>query len=182
MLSNTAHVILGFLQYGPLSGYEIKQKIDVSTRFFFAASYGQIYPELKQLEHSGLVTGTAKARGQRARTEYELTDAGRERLDEWLRSPGVTLEMRDEGLLKLFFSERLSNAEITSRLDEMRLARHAALDRLHAIENTVAKQIGRSEQMTLDYGVALHEFAIAWYERSVAAFDPRDRSKSKGRN
>ena len=41
-LSNTAYVILGMLRHGERSGYEIKQAVDQSTRFFWAASYGQI--------------------------------------------------------------------------------------------------------------------------------------------
>ena len=40
--SNTAYVILGMLSWRPMSGYEIKSLVDKSTRFFWAASYGQI--------------------------------------------------------------------------------------------------------------------------------------------
>ncbi len=47
-LSKTSYVILGMLRKGPKSGYEIKAKADISTRFFWAISYGQIYPELKR--------------------------------------------------------------------------------------------------------------------------------------
>src|SRR6185503_7490036 len=48
-LSPTARVILGLLAWGPRTGYEIKQVTDQSTRFFWGASYGQIYPELRRL-------------------------------------------------------------------------------------------------------------------------------------
>ena len=47
-LSATGKVILGMLAARPRSGYEIKQLVDSSARFFWAASYGQIYPELKR--------------------------------------------------------------------------------------------------------------------------------------
>ena len=56
-LSKTAYVILGMLRLGQRNGYEIKSLVDVSTRFFWAASYGQIYPELARLETLGLVRG-----------------------------------------------------------------------------------------------------------------------------
>ena len=56
-LSKTAYVILGMLTLGRRTGYEIKALVDVSTRFFWAASYGQIYPELKRLEAAGLIEG-----------------------------------------------------------------------------------------------------------------------------
>ncbi len=47
-LSPTARVLLAMIRNGRRTGYEIKQLVDVSTRFFWAASYGQIYPELKR--------------------------------------------------------------------------------------------------------------------------------------
>ncbi len=75
-LSPTAYVILGMLSFGPKSGYEIKGLVDKSTRFFWAASYGQIYPELKRLAAAGLVTGADASQGGRRRTVYELTDEG----------------------------------------------------------------------------------------------------------
>ena len=53
-LGHTSYVILGMLRKGAKSGYEIKAKADISTRFFWAISYGQIYPELKRLERAGL--------------------------------------------------------------------------------------------------------------------------------
>src|SRR5918996_4372933 len=110
-LSATAKVILGMLAARPRSGYEIKQLVDKSTRFFWAASYGQIYPELRRLEEAGLVAGTADHQGGRRRTRYTLTPAGRARLREWLLDESAGYELRDEGLLKLFFSRVLDPGE-----------------------------------------------------------------------
>src|SRR5213595_1500349 len=104
--SKTAYVILGMLALGKKTGYEIKSLVDVSTRFFWAASYGQIYPELKRLEQAGLIRGKDDPSDGRRRKTYELTAAGRAALHEWLTSdrPQVR-ELRDEGILKLFFSD-----------------------------------------------------------------------------
>ena len=71
--SKTAYVILGMLSLGKKTGYEIKSLVDVSTRFFWAASYGQIYPELKRLEQAGLIRGERDATDGRRRKAYELT-------------------------------------------------------------------------------------------------------------
>src|SRR3954466_13237646 len=105
-LSATAKAILGMLSNGPKSGYEIKQKVDVSTRFFWAASYGQIYPELKRLAAGGLRGGGGgPPRGRRPAAPPRLTPAGEEALHAWLRSPEEpSYELRDEALLKLFFA------------------------------------------------------------------------------
>ena len=66
-LSKTSYVILGMLRLGKRTGYDIKALVDVSTRFFWAASYGQIYPELKRLEEAGLVRGEREAGDARRR-------------------------------------------------------------------------------------------------------------------
>jgi len=45
--SRTKYVILGFLTWGPQSGYDIKKHIDQSVVMFWDESFGQLYPELK---------------------------------------------------------------------------------------------------------------------------------------
>src|ERR671926_490438 len=56
-----AYVILGALRAEPKSGYEIKRLVDKATRVFWAASYGQIYPELRRLRDDGLIEALAGA-------------------------------------------------------------------------------------------------------------------------
>jgi PadR family transcriptional regulator AphA len=168
MLSNTAYVILGFLNRDPASGYDIKQKIDISTRFFFASSYGQIYPELKKLEERGLITGAAKSQGQRARTEYSITEAGAAELEQWLLSPGNGIEMRDESLLKLFFSISLSREDQLARLEALLADRRAGHAQLKEVERVTGGDIPELPQLVLDYGLELYEFMIGWAERAIA--------------
>src|SRR5918995_2747216 len=103
-LSSTAYVILGLLRKGEKSGYEIKSIVDRSVRFFWTASYGQIYPELRKLAEAGLIEGKATPQRGRKRTVYRLTAEGRRELRRWLDEPPELFELRDEGLLKLFFS------------------------------------------------------------------------------
>ena len=63
-LTPTARVILGMLKLGVPTGYDIKKVIDDSTRFFWTASFGQIYPELKKLRKAGLVRAKDEPRGK----------------------------------------------------------------------------------------------------------------------
>ena len=74
------------LRLGRRTGYEIKSLVDVSTRFFWAASYGQIYPELARLEELGLVRGEDDRIERAAPQAYELTPAGERALHDWLTS------------------------------------------------------------------------------------------------
>src|SRR6478735_7930022 len=132
-LTPTAYVILGMVSREARSGYEIKAAVDDSTRFFWAASYGQIYPELKRLSESGLVEGVDASRGERKRTVYAITDAGMAALTDWLRQPPETSEMREEGLLKLFFSGVLPPEDALATLRVMRERRLELAERLRGM-------------------------------------------------
>ncbi len=133
-LSPTAYVILGMLRKGPKSGYEIKASVDNSTRFFWAASYGQIYPELRRLSEAGLVIGADASTGGRRRTVYEVTADGEAELKAWLREPPEVFEMREEGLLKLFFAAAVEPAEAVAILRAMREHREEIHARLRSFE------------------------------------------------
>ena len=50
------HAILGFLQYGPSTGYELKKVFDNSVQHFWPADQSQIYRTLVWLEEQGWVS------------------------------------------------------------------------------------------------------------------------------
>ena len=76
-LTPTGRVILGMIALGKQTGYDIKQLVDRSVRFFWAASYGQIYPELRRLEVQGLIAGRSEPAG-RAREDRLRAHRGRQ--------------------------------------------------------------------------------------------------------
>ncbi len=159
-LGGVENVILGAIRKGCCSGYAIKQLVDNATRFFWAASYGQIYPELHRLEREGLIAGEPDASGGRARMEYVLTDAGRERLRAWLVEPSAGYELRDESLLKLFFADAVTTEDAVQILRKMRADREEILARLRAIETSgVASGY---PALALEYGIGLHEWMVEW--------------------
>lgn len=178
-LSATAYVILGMLNREPLSGYEIKAKVDNSTRFFWAASYGQIYPELKRLSGAGLVKGADSPTGGRKRTVYEITAAGREELVAWLRQSPETFEMRDEGLLKLFFAEALPPQEAVAIVRAMRHHREAVNARLRELEPEKDEDKSRYPLVVLRCGIEFTDWFVDWCrrveEQILAAAAPEQR-------
>jgi DNA-binding PadR family transcriptional regulator len=165
-LTPTAKVILGVLWMRPRSGYEIKAMVDRSTRFFWAASYGQIYPELKQLAEAGLVAGSEEPTGGRRRTVYQLTPAGEEELRSWLSTPPETLEMRHEGMLKVFFSDALPPAERAARLRDMRDQHSHKAELLRAVEEGVEDR-DSSAYTILRFGIEFNAWAAAWCDRAA---------------
>src|SRR6476646_5987389 len=109
-LNATGKVILGMVAARPRSGYASKQLVDNSARFFWAASYGQIYPELKRLVDARLITGADASQSARQRTVYKLTAKGRRAARNWIATEPQVFELRDEGLLKLFFADSVEPA------------------------------------------------------------------------
>jgi DNA-binding PadR family transcriptional regulator len=174
-LNATAKVLLGFIAARPRSGYEIKQLVDLSTRFFWAASYGRIYPELKRLEREGLIEGSDASRSGRNRTVYELTTKGREAAVEWISSPPEIYEMRDEGLLKLFFAETLDPARLPEIAREHGARSAAIAAQLSSLKESVAASKDEAPEYTddagsdatLDFGIAINEFVADWFERKA---------------
>jgi PadR family transcriptional regulator AphA len=167
-LSATAYVILGFVRNEPRSGYEIKAVVDNSTRFFWAASYGQIYPELKRLSEAGLVTGSDAPTGGRKRTVYEITADGEEELRAWLRQEPETFEMRDEGLLKLFFADALPRDEALAILRSMRARRLAVNRQLQDLKQMKGELDDPFPMMVLQGGLEFTEWFADWCERMEA--------------
>jgi PadR family transcriptional regulator AphA len=164
-LSSTAYVILGMLGWRPMSGYEIKSLVDKSTRFFWAASYGQIYPELRKLEAAGLIGGKASPQGGRRRNVYRLTPAGRRELQAWLGVDADVFELRDEGLLKLFFADAAGHEAAIQALDAKRREHERVLARLEAVEAT-----GRPDGFAyhvLRYGIECNRWQAEWCERTM---------------
>src|SRR5262249_51515783 len=172
-LSATGKVILGMLSARPRSGYEIKQLVDNSARFFWAASYGQIYPELKKLEKEGLIAGDDSSQGARQRTTFKLAAAGKRAAREWMDQPPEVLETRDEGLLKLFFAGSIEPGRAAEIARERAAVSRAMAEELRAIRETIDEKDGphgaESEPdpgslTVLRYGIEANEWEADFFE------------------
>jgi PadR family transcriptional regulator, regulatory protein AphA len=162
MLSATGRVILGLLKWEPRTGYDVKRVTDYSTRFFWRASYGQIYPELRSLERAGFVVARDEPHGRRRRRVHELTPAGEQALFEWLAGTDDSYDLRDEGLLRLFFGELMSHEQL---LELVRRRRRWFSDAgQHFLE--IAEELGPIEGPSaevLRYGLDLMAWSAAWW-------------------
>jgi DNA-binding PadR family transcriptional regulator len=162
-LSKTSYVILGMLKLGRRTGYEIKALVDVSTRFFWAASYGQIYPELARLEKRGLVQGEVDRSNGRRPKAYELTADGEQALHGWLTSDEpLHIELRHEGALKFFFSDALTRDEQLALVSRTRRTHERVAEQLRAIEPESDEDKPAAPLMTLEFGIAYQEFLAGW--------------------
>jgi len=159
-------VVLGMLSLGPRSGYDIKAVVDRSTRFFWAASYGQIYPELRRLEEEGLIEGEDAPSGGRSRRVFRLTDAGRKALEDWLLGPKTTIEYRDESLLRLFFADALPREQALGLLEARKRGHEQYLDVLRAIDARPGEDPDFVD-LVLRWGIDFNQWGAEWCEKQL---------------
>jgi DNA-binding PadR family transcriptional regulator len=112
-MRQTEYVILGLLSESPLTGYQMKQLIDIRFRFFWHESYGQLYPTLKDLKGRGLIEEMESKTSSDARAQktYRICEAGVDALRVWLQQPVEKETVRLEILLKMYFSN-LTDPEV----------------------------------------------------------------------
>ena len=175
-LATPAYVVLGMIVIGARTGYEIKQMVEQSTRFFWTISQAQIYPSLQQLEQAGLITGREDPQGRRRRRVFEITAAGRAELIGWLgRDDPMPFELRDTGMLKLFFADALDHDQAQALLHAVRRRsedRAGLLRALEPVARAVEEQGYRHPLLTLELGIAVHQAmadVCAAFERRQAA-------------
>jgi DNA-binding PadR family transcriptional regulator len=155
---------------GVETGYAIKRTVDRSTRFFWAASLAQVYPELARLEDEGYITGSDRARGARPRKVYRLTDKGERALAQWLRSNRAPqFEFRDEGLLRLFFADALPDEDAISLVKRLREHAEAAdrsfRDEILPLAETAPEQGYRFPLIAARLGADYYAWRAAWFAR-----------------
>jgi DNA-binding PadR family transcriptional regulator len=166
--------VLGFLTWGPMSGYDIKKTIEGSISNFWRESYGQIYPILKRIEAEGLATCSRRAsEGGRDRNVYSITEAGRADLQRWLGDPTPPPRLRNELLLKLFFGRQGDLATLIGRLEEHRRDQLEALERYGQIRVELeASASGQPDLpywlMTLRYGESEARSLIGWCDETLS--------------
>ena len=156
--------VLGLLSRGPRCGYDIKAAVDRTIRHFWAASYGQIYPELKRLESAGWIEGSDGSRGGRARRVYAITAAGRRELRSWLAGTETRIELRDESLLRLFFADLLPRGDALGLLAARREGYAQMLAYLQSLDDGTGPDppfVDLVYRWALDYC----EWGIEWCER-----------------
>lgn len=173
------HAILAFLEYQPMTGYDLKKYFDLSVAHFWSATQSHIYKALDGLEKQGWVTVTLiPQEGKPNRKEYQITDAGRAELRHWLTTPLPLDAVRQAWLIQVFFAHASSNeaivallearmAAIRERLQIYRSDAQAAIDK-----NAQAIGIARAQalwQITLDYGIADYESELAWLEKTLVS-------------
>jgi len=191
-LTATSYLVLGLIaREGPSTPYDLKRHVTATIGHFWTFPHALLYKEPARLTSLGLLTEEREAGGRRRRL-FMITAAGRQVLRTWLARPAQQpTELRDLGLLQLFFADL--EPATTRAIAQEQLALHRAQLAVYEAGRTTGPRGLRSTSPTVEHwrGVTLrmgllYERAAVEFWAAVAAREPapgvaatRGRSKDR---
>ena len=176
----------------PLSGYDLTKRFYGSVAFCWHAYPSQIYAELGRLKRRGLVAAKEEApiRGA-ARRVYTLTEAGRDALVGWLRTPETSLDLKDDWLLRIWAVDHLRPDEARALLAACRALHAERLSTYREILRTLHREHGPARRtrhdalvgpsLCLQQGIWHEEMYIRWCRWASAQLSARSRRRERRR-
>ncbi len=177
------HVILGWLSYEPMTGYDLNAVIEISTQHFWSTSQSQIYRTLSKIESEDWVTQEVILQEDRPpRKVYEITAQGQAELERWLAAFHAPDPPRIPWLIQVFFAGQISDDEILAVLQEKKASLRRRLGRIRAARGISAEQFEPDEDprdifywmLTIDYGEMKLQSQINWIDGVIEKIQNRE--------
>jgi DNA-binding PadR family transcriptional regulator len=171
--NTTRYILLGLLSHEPMSGYDMKKRIDIMISKFWNVGYGQIYPTLNDLEKEGLIKKAMSETSKGpTRNVYAITSSGTEHLEKWLLLPEEREYTRYEILLKLFFGGKLDPAVSIQRIEAFRLQHEQDLKMLNLFEENLKQVMDKDPDhinyyMTVRFGQFVYKAYLDWAQETL---------------
>ena len=175
--------LLGFLNYSPMTGYQLKQNMDVSTSHFWNAKLSQIYTTLKSLEKKKWIRSSIQKQAERPdKRVYTITSEGRSNLQKWLAEPLTELAPHKNALLlKLFFAAQTDRETISAMLHLQKnlhqrqadFYRTETRDMIQGIlqQNPALTKDGLFWEATRRFGELLEETYVKWLDETIISLE-----------
>jgi PadR family transcriptional regulator, regulatory protein AphA len=119
-LTSTSYAILGLLAVKPWTTYELAQQMERALGQFWPRAESKLYEEPKKLVAQGLARASSEMVGKRRRTVYTITAKGRRALAQWVPTPGAGPVLEFEQLIKVFFAEHGTKADLLATIAGVR--------------------------------------------------------------
>ena len=170
------HAILGFLNYRPLSGYDLKKVFDNSVQHFWPADQSQIYRTLTRLTERGLAEMEVVEQAERpARKVYHITETGRLELLGRLAGPAPERVSRSAALIQVFFFGQMKDDVILKKFEAYAETMRAVLERYEQLNGELTASMPENcsarEQYfwlsTLDLGIRTMRANLDWAESVI---------------
>jgi DNA-binding PadR family transcriptional regulator len=175
-ISGNEGVVLGMLARGSGSGYDLLRRIRGSVGYFWTPARSHVYSLLPRLHELGFVTRREIAgTGAPDKHVYEITEAGRGALADWLSSPElVEGPPRNPFLVKVFFGGALDRPEIVAHVRERRDRVAAELAELEQIETTLDRTASPFGWLALRYGLEQDRALLRWADEALSVLAEQD--------
>lgn len=125
MLNATQGSLLGFLQEGQKTGWDLLQEASHGLARFWNVTASHLYRELKVLEERGLIE--AGERGPRDRRPYAITAAGGAAFAEWIAQEPGPEQIRIPLLVSLWFAKHIDDATLAGFIASHRVVHEQRL-------------------------------------------------------
>jgi DNA-binding PadR family transcriptional regulator len=161
------HFALGLLNQQPMSGYDIKQYLKILNWLIDGPSFGNIYSSLRALLQQGLVTmQVVQQENKPARKVYDITETGRQALQEWIEQPIAANPSLKAFVMRLALVGAFSPARLTAHLEQRRKQVSA---HLVALEQNIESLDGAADTQRLifEYGMALAAAESEWLDGAL---------------
>jgi PadR family transcriptional regulator, regulatory protein AphA len=172
LLTPFSYVILALVGRGGAGPHDIVRMMREGA-IFWTTSESHYYAEPKRLAKHGFLQARTEPGRTRPRTHYELTDAGRRALTEWLAVPAAMPRVQHEGIVKLLAADFTDDATIRASLAGLREGLEVAYQRLDAMEGRAPDVPHRTRYLHLinDYGRRSLDAERAWLDAVEQALD-----------
>jgi PadR family transcriptional regulator, regulatory protein AphA len=179
------YILLGFLKYQPLTGYDLKRIMDESTMHFWHAYHSQIYTTLRKLEDDGLLTSEEveadPAEGQTlTRRVYHITDAGQRDFQAWLaKDLDSTPQVKEDLLVRMFFSGKRDKSAVLNELRFQRQLHQRQLDHYNRLTSDHLTSLVTPDNVreipfwtaTLSFGKQYEVMYLNWLDEVIAQIE-----------
>ena len=182
--NKTRYALLGLLQGSPMSGYDLKKFCDKSIGCFWNENYSNIYPVLKNMQASGLVTMEIHEQDKSpSKKVYTITDSGTKTLLDWLKRPPENRLLREELLLQVGFGYMTDRNTILEKLKNRKADCENTLGQLQEtaqyLDNLIETEPALEQKdidhhlsvtymrHTVSFGLKFFQMEIDWCEETM---------------
>lgn len=141
-LTTTSYAVLAALALRDHSMYELAKQVRLGWYYFWPRAESNVYAEPKRLVAADLAESRKESRGERPRTVYSITAAGRAALASWLAAPSSRQRYESEAVLKVFFAENGTRENLLASVHALRDDAAAAIEHFQQIADLYANNEG----------------------------------------
>ena len=171
--------LMALLAEGEAYGYQLRAEFELRTGGTWPINIGQVYTTLNRLQRDGLVVETGR-RGDGS-VLYALTDAGRDEVTQWWRTPvDRATPARDEVAIKLAMAVTVPGVDVRAVIQEQRRATVKALQAYTREKRAVPdppKDADLAHLLLIDNLIFATEAEVRWLdlvEQRLAARHPTE--------